>query len=113
MPHTPGVTPTRPEGQLRKRLAAILSVKHGMAPGGLALFMEDDECFALQLQRFLADHHVPFPVAHYDSQGRYQFASPAKVNVLAETLLHAVAKGHDNELFVILADLLEVTDRLE
>jgi hypothetical protein len=97
----------------RKRLAALLSVKHGLAPGGLSLLMEDDERFALEIQSFLAEHHVPYPVPLYDPQGRYLFASPAKVNVLANSLLHAVAKGHDNELFVILADLLELADRLD
>jgi hypothetical protein len=99
--------------QRRKRLSALLALKCGLGPGGVGLFMEDDERFALQLQRFLAEHHVPFPVSLYDAQGRYLFASPEKVDVLAKTLLHAVAKGHDNELFVILADLLELADRLD
>jgi hypothetical protein len=104
---------TRRMVQWRKRLSALLALKYGLGPGGVGLLMEDDERFALQVQRFLAEHHVPFPVSLYDVQGRYLFASPEKVDVLARTLLHAVAKGHDNELFVILADLLELTDRLD
>ena len=35
------------------------------------------------------------------------FASPQKVEVLANAFLRAVARGRDNELFVILADLLQ------
>ena len=33
--------------------------------------------------------------------------------MLAATLLRSVGKGHDNELFVLLVDLIELSDRLE
>src|SRR5262249_32471934 len=65
------------------------------------------------LQRFLADHHVPYSLPLYDDSGRYLFAAPQKVEVLARGLLRAVGRGRDNELFVILADLLELSDELE
>jgi uncharacterized protein (DUF58 family) len=97
----------------RKRMSAILSIQYDLAPGGLAVLMEDDERFSLYLQRFLADHHVPYSLPLYDDSGRYLFAAPQKVEVLARGLLRAVGKGRDNELFVILADLLELSDELE
>jgi hypothetical protein len=97
----------------RKNLAALFSVRYGLAPGGLALLLEDDEQFTLHAQRFLAEHHIPFPVPLYDSQGRYLFAAPGKIDVLTKALLHAVARGHDNELYVVLPDLLELADRLD
>jgi uncharacterized protein (DUF58 family) len=97
----------------RKRLAALLSVRYGLAPGGLALLLENDEQMGLYLQRFLADHHVPYALPLYDAKGCYRFASPEKVQVLASALLRSVSRGRDNELFVLLADLLEVGDRLE
>jgi len=56
---------------------------------------------------------VPYRLPFYDWHGRYLFAAPEKVDVLARALLQAVGKGHDNELFVLLADLIELTDRLE
>jgi uncharacterized protein (DUF58 family) len=96
----------------RKRLAALLAVRYGLGPGGLALLLEDDEHFALCMQHFLADHQVPYALPFYDEQGRYLFAAPEKVEVLAKALLRAVGKGRDNELFVLLADLLELTDGL-
>jgi uncharacterized protein (DUF58 family) len=96
----------------RKRLAAILSVRYGLGAGGLEALLEDDDAFALWLQRFLADHQVPYALPPYDAAGCYQFAAPEKVPVLAEALLRAVGKGRDNELFVLLADLLELDDRL-
>jgi uncharacterized protein (DUF58 family) len=96
----------------RKGLAALLSVRYGLAPGGLGMLLEDDDAFGQYLQRFLTDHHVPYPLPLYDRQGRYLFAAPAKVKVLATALLRAVGKGHDNEMFVLLADLLELEEEL-
>jgi hypothetical protein len=96
----------------RKQLSALFSIRYGMAPGGLAALLEDDELFSHYAQQFLAEHQVPYPLPWYDSQGRYLFAAPAKLKVLSEAFLHAVARGRDNELFVVLADLLELGDDL-
>jgi uncharacterized protein (DUF58 family) len=97
----------------RKRMAALLSVRYGLAPGGLEALLEDDDQLSLLLQRFLTEHRVPFSLPLYDRKGRYLFAAPEKVGVLAGALVRAVGKGHDNELFVLLADLLELDDRLD
>jgi hypothetical protein len=97
----------------RKRLAALLAVRHGLGPGGLQAMLEDDDLFGAQMQRFLAEHHVPYAVTLYDPQGRYLGSAPGKVAVLARALVEAVGKGHDNELFVLLADVLELDEHLE
>lgn len=97
----------------RKQLAALLSVRYGLAPGGLALLLEDDDAFSRLLQRFLGEHQVPYSLPLYTSEGRYSFASAEKVSVLADALVRAVGKGRDNELFVLLADLLELEDELD
>jgi uncharacterized protein (DUF58 family) len=97
----------------RKRLAALLALRHGLGPAGLGLLLEDNERFSLEVQRFLAEHHVPYQLPLYDAQGRYQFAAPEKVDRLARALLQAIGKGHDNELFILLVDLLELSGRLE
>jgi uncharacterized protein (DUF58 family) len=97
----------------RKQLAAILAVRFGLAPGGVGVLLEDDDAFARLLQRFLTEHQVPYNLPLYDPEGRYLFAAPEKVPVLADALLRAVARGRDNELFVLLADLLELDDGLE
>jgi uncharacterized protein (DUF58 family) len=96
----------------RKQLAAPIAARHGLGPGGLALLLEDDEQCALHLQRFLAEHQVPYTLPLYDAEGRYGFAAPGKVGVLGQALLGAVGKGHDNELFVLLVDLLELDEAL-
>jgi hypothetical protein len=97
----------------RKRLAALLSVRYGLAPGGLSALLEDDDQFALLMQRFLAEHQVPYRLPLYDADGHYLFAAPGKVRVLATALLRAVGRGRDNELFVLLVDLLELDEHLE
>jgi uncharacterized protein (DUF58 family) len=100
----------------RKQLAALLSVRYHLGPGGLALLLEDDRLCGRYLQRFLAEHQVAHPYPLYDEEGRYLFRSPQKLDVLAGALLAAVTRGKDNELFVLLADLLEAgpeLDRLE
>jgi hypothetical protein len=75
--------------------------------------MEDDDRCNRYLQRFLSEHQVPYDLPLYDQDGAYLFAAPAKVKVLAESLVRAIGKGHDNELYVLLADLLELSDALE
>jgi hypothetical protein len=97
----------------RKRLAALLSVRFGLGPGGLATLLEDDDQFALLIQRFLAEHQVPYRLPLYDASGKYLFAAPEKIPVLATALLRAVGKGRDNELFVLLVDLLELDEHLD
>ena len=97
----------------RKRMAALLSVRYNLAPGGLETLLEDDDQLALLLQRFLADHRIPYALPLYDRRGRYLFAAPDKIPILAGALVRAIGKGHDNELFVLLADLLELDDQLE
>jgi hypothetical protein len=77
------------------------------------MLLEDDERCVIYLQQYLAEHNMPFPVPLYDRAGRYLFASSKKVDVLARALLHAVGKGRDNEMFVLLVDLLELADHLE
>ncbi len=96
----------------RKELAAILSVRYALGPGGLALLLEDDERCVDYLQRFLAEHQVAYPFPLYDDEGRYRFAAPRKAKVLADAILKAVTHGKDNELFVLCIDLLESAEQL-
>ncbi len=96
----------------RKQLAAILSVRYGLDPGGLGLLLEDDEACAHYLQRFLGEHQVAYPHSFYDEVGNYRFRAPGKVEVLAQALLAAVSRGKDNELFVLCVDLLEAGSEL-
>jgi uncharacterized protein (DUF58 family) len=97
----------------RKQLAAVLAQRYGGGSGALSHYLEDDAALVARLQQFLAEHHVPYPVPLYDSSGKFALASPGKVAVLAEALLSAVARGRDNELFILLVDLVELDGWLE
>ncbi len=96
----------------RKQMSAILSVRYRLGPGGLALLLEDDRMCADYLQRFLAEHQIAVPLPLFDEAGRYVFAAPEKVKVLAAALLKSILHGKDNELFVLCVDLLELADDL-
>jgi hypothetical protein len=98
--------------RMRKRMAALLSVRHGLAPGGLEALMQDDDQLSLHLQRFLAEHQVPYALPLYDERGRYLPASPQRSAVLGRAILDAAGRGRDNELYVVLADLLDLGDAL-
>jgi uncharacterized protein (DUF58 family) len=102
----------RKEARWRKRLAALLATRHELGPGGWGLLMENDRALAFHLQRFLAEHHVPYPIPLYDEQGRYLFAASGKPAILAQALLRSVGKGRDNELFVLLVDLYDQAEHL-
>jgi uncharacterized protein (DUF58 family) len=104
--------PVRRRALWRKQMAAILSVRYELGPGGPGMLLEDDDALALLLQRFLSDHQVPYALPLYDAQGKYLYASPRKIELLAAALLRAVGKGHDNELFILLVDLIELDDHL-
>jgi uncharacterized protein (DUF58 family) len=95
------------EYRWRKELSAIMAVRYGLGPGGLAQLLEDDERCGHFLQRFLAEHQIAYPFPLYDERGQYLFAAPAKAKVLADALLKAITFGRDNELFVLCIDLLE------
>ena len=53
------------------------------------------------------------PTTLYDEAGRYRFRSVRKPALFAQALLGGVARGRDNELFVLLADLLDQEADLE
>lgn len=97
----------------RKHLAAILAARDGTSAGGLAHLLEDDRAMQARLQGFLAEHQVPYPLPLYDSGGGYAFASPGKVQAIADALLRTVARGRDNELYVLLVDLVELDGWLD
>jgi uncharacterized protein (DUF58 family) len=102
-------------GQRRQRvqLATILTERYDLPPGAPVRLIYDDRYCATWLQRFLGDHQVAYDGPLYDEQGRYYFHAPEKIPVLVRNLSRAIGKGHDNELFVLMADLLELEEELE
>jgi hypothetical protein len=70
------------------------------------LYHEDTAC-QRYLTRWFNDHRVALPMILYDESGRYLFRAAGKITTLARALTDSVARAKDNELFVLLADLLD------
>lgn len=105
--------PWRSERLRRKRLGLLFATLDGDRAGAESHYLHDDQAFARRAQRFLAEHHARYPVRLYDARGRYLFHGRPKLDVLVKALNYAVARGRDNELFVLLVDLVDLADDLD
>jgi uncharacterized protein (DUF58 family) len=105
--------PWRSERLRRKQLGLLFATLDGDQPGAESHYLHDDQVFARRAQRFLAEHHARYPVRLYDARGRYLFYGRPKLDVLVKALNYSVARGRDNELFVLLVDLVDLVDDLD
>jgi uncharacterized protein (DUF58 family) len=105
--------PHRSQRLARKQLGILFATLDGDRAGAESHYLHDDQVFARRTQRFLAEHHARYPVRLYDARGRYLFHGRPKLDVLVKSLNYAVARGRDNELFVLLADLVDLVDDLD
>jgi hypothetical protein len=105
--------PWRSERLRRKQLGLLFATLDGEPPGAESQYLHDDQLFARRAQRFLAEHHARYPVRLYDARGRYLFHSRAKLDTLVKALNYGVARGRDNELFVLMVDLIDLADDLD
>lgn len=97
----------------RKQLALLFASLDGDTPAAVERYIYDDEFFAARADRFLLAHRVQPPPQLYDKEGTYRFLGEAKVPVLADALVRSVGTARDNELYVVLADLVELADHLD
>ena len=105
--------PWRSERLRRKQLGLLFATLDGDRAGAESHYLHDDQVFARRAQRFLAEHHARYPVRLYDARGRFLFHGRPKLDVLVKALNYAVARGRDNELFVLLVDLVDLADDLD
>ncbi len=97
----------------RKQLGAMYAVFDNAGPAAIERHLHDDAFFTERTTRFLLDHRVRLPLVLHDRDGNYRFHSPEKVAVLADQIVRSVTRARDNELYVILADLLGVSDQMK
>jgi uncharacterized protein (DUF58 family) len=97
----------------RKQLAALFASLDGDTPAAIERYISDDEFFAARADRFLIAHRVQPTPQMYDAQGNYRFLGKEKVDVLANTIVRSVGTARDNELYVVLADLVELNGHLD
>jgi len=105
--------PWRSERLRRKQLGLLFATLDNEPAGAESHYLHDDQMFARRAQRFLAEHHARYPVRLYDARGRYLFHCRPKIDVLVKSLNYAVARGRDNELFVLMVDLIDLADDLD
>jgi uncharacterized protein (DUF58 family) len=105
--------PWRSERLRRKQLGLLFATLDADKAGAESHYMHDDQVFARRAQGFLAEHHARYPVRLYDARGRYLFHGRPKLDVLVKALNYSVARGRDNELFVLLVDLIDLVDDLD
>lgn len=107
------LNPRRIRTRKRKQLAAVFVALDRDSPGMIERYLRDDEIYAERMGRLLADHHVRIPPKLYDHEGRYRYRGESKAVVLANAMLGSIARARDNELYVILADLVDLGDDIE
>ena len=101
--------PVRQQTSKRKGLAALFAAADGTGPAMVERYLKDDAAFAERAGRFLSEHRVRVPLTLTGVTGENLYRSPGKAATLAAALTRAVAVARDNELYVILADLAELT----
>ena len=97
----------------RKQLAALFAARDGDTPASIERCIHDDAFFADKASRFLVEHHHQPPPKLFEKNGDYRFRCPEKVPVLATALLRTIGMARDNELYIVLADLVELTGDIE
>jgi len=96
----------------RFRLAAFLSELYNLELQSTLELALDDGRFATYIQKFLIDSGYAWLEPAIDRRGRGFHDCIAKLTPLKEAITKAVARGHDNELFVILIDLIDCTNEI-
>ncbi|QEL13901.1 DUF58 domain-containing protein [Limnoglobus roseus] len=104
------LNPRKVRTKKRKQMAAIFVALDRDSSGMIERYLRDDEAYAERMGRFLADHHVRIPPKLYDHAGQYRYRCETKATVLANAIIGSVARARDNELYVILADLVDLGD---
>lgn len=94
-------------GRLRLQLASIVAAHYRLGPMALGQLSQDDHALSRALQTFLAEYRIPYVGPLTDRSGKYLFEDRAKIEQLAKLLTVAVRRARDNELYVIMAGLLD------
>lgn len=97
----------------RKQLGALFAARDIDSPASIERCIHDDGFFAAKAIRFLVEHHHQPPPKLFEKNGEYRFRCPEKLPILADAIVRTVGVARDNELYVILADLVELADELE
>ena len=107
------IPPRSRELSKRKQLGALFAARNGDTPASIERCIHDDAFFIEKASHFLVEHHHQPPPKLFEKNGDYRFRCPEKVPILAGALLRTIGFARDNELYIILADLVELSDAVE
>lgn len=91
----------------RCRLAAVMAEVYQLAAVRQIRLIQDDGLMAVYLQHFLTQSGMSWMEPVVPPRGRSAADGLPRMKLLSDALAAAVARARDNEVFVILADLLE------
>lgn len=96
----------------RYRLAAVIAQLYRLSPAKQLQLVYDDPLMATFAQNFLSQSGMSWmePVVSIRSRGFHD--GMARMQILSSALTRAVSQARDNEVFVVLADLLECVPSL-
>jgi uncharacterized protein (DUF58 family) len=97
----------------RKQLAMLFAGQDAAEPILVERYLNDDVEFTRRASRFLHVHHVRLPLAMYDRDGTNRYRNPEKLTQLTHAITRSLSLARDNELYVVLAELLELSQELE
>jgi uncharacterized protein (DUF58 family) len=99
--------------QRRARLTAALTELYDLTADAPSQLEQDDLRLAALCQRYLTESGLAWTWPVVERRGREVHDWDARFDTLTAALTGAVARGRDNELFVLLLDLVDYTGSLE
>jgi hypothetical protein len=90
----------------RVQIAAAVSHLHGLSTHEQSQLLLEEQRLAEHLGRFLSDCGMPWVGPIVTTSDTVLFQSPDRVPLLSKSLMSAISNAHDNEVFVIIAELL-------
>lgn len=91
----------------RVRIAAVLAERYGLPLTTQSQLSLDDSLLAGYSHKFLMDAGLAWIEPAVDKRGRGFHECVPRLETLAKAVTQAIARGRDNELFVILADIID------
>ncbi len=96
----------RSDYRRRYRLVNVLSTLYNLSPRDHAACMLSDGPLAEPLQRFLYEAGMPWMAPLLPAPDDPARQAQARMQAISQAMLRSIMHAHDNEVFVIMADLL-------
>ncbi len=103
----------RSDYRRRYRLVGLLSALYDLSPKQQAACMLSDTPLAAPLQRFLSEAGLPWMAPLLPTQDEPSRQAHRRMEAISRAMLRSIMHAHDNEVFVILADLLSAAPHFD